>query len=320
MNNRMAQFLYNMLVKLSGGNWSSRLAYRWVLLFRRLLIKFHDPLIKYKLGQFTIYIPVSSNLGLYQKQHPFFSTAISRIAVYVSSKYHELKVIDVGANVGDTIAIIQNMGNYHILGIEGDVRFFSILKKNIEGIPNVHVVCSFVGETSGKIDGKLITGGGTGYLLRSEKEENDSMTVKSLTDIIKENSEFWYAKVIKIDTDGYDGKIIKGAKEWLSDVKPILFFEYDPLLLRQQSDDGISIFSFLFYLGYRRGLVYKNTGEYMLSVDLDNMLLLGELHEYFSGPKMQYFDICVFSEADLDLCEEFRLSEITLFRELNRSL
>lgn len=314
----MAQFLYDLIVKLSCGGRFSRAAYRWALLLRRVVTKFHDPLIKYKLEKSTIHIPISSNLGIYQEKHPAFSTAIGRITAHVSEKYHELKVIDVGANVGDTIAIIRNMGDYHILGIEGDVNFFSILKKNTEEFSNVHVVCSFVGEISGKVGGKLITGGGTGHLSLSEKEESDSMTARSLTDTLKEYSEFWCAKVIKIDTDGYDGKIIRGAKEWLADVKPVLFFEYDPLLLIQQSDDGLSIFSLLLSLGYRRALVYKNTGEYMLSVELDNMRLLGELHEYFSGRKVKYCDICVFSEVDLDLCEKVRCSEMNFFRELNK--
>jgi FkbM family methyltransferase len=259
---------------------------------------------------------MSSNLGIYRAKHPTFSTAIGRITAHVSEQYHELKVVDVGANVGDTIATMRNTGEYPILGVEADVKFFSILKKNSEKFSNVRIVCSFVGEINEKIGGKLVTGCGTGYLSPSKKEEGDSMAVRRLTDILKEYPEFWSAKVIKIDTDGYDGKVIRGAREWLADVQPVLFFEYDPSLLRQQSDEGISIFSLLFSVGYRRALIYENTGEYMLSVELDNSRLLCELHEYFSGRKGRYCDICAFSEVDLDLCEKVRHSEIDFFREL----
>jgi hypothetical protein len=56
----------------------------------------------------------------------------------------------------------------------------------------------------------------------------------------------------------------------------------------------------------------------MLSVELNNMRLLCELHEYFSSHGEKYCDICLSSKAGLDLCEKVRSSEINFFRKLNR--
>ena len=65
---------------------------------------------------------------------------------------------------------------------------FGIAERNSEKFSNVHIIWSFVGEVSEKISGKLVTGCGTGHILPSEKE-SDSVTVKRLTDILKEQPE-----------------------------------------------------------------------------------------------------------------------------------
>ncbi|WP_430666882.1 FkbM family methyltransferase [Helicobacter suis] len=54
---------------------------------------------------------------------------------------------------------------------------------------------------------------------------------------------------IKIDTDGFDFKILRGAYKTLKDNKPVLFFEWDYVHLANQSEVALSIFAFLSNLG-----------------------------------------------------------------------
>lgn len=127
---------------------------------------------------------------------------------------------------------------------------------------------------------------------------------------------FQQAKMIKIDTDGFDNKIIRGSVDFVSQSKPVIFFEYDPFFLAQQNEDCLSVFSSLLKLGYSKLLIYKNDGEFLLSTDLSNNILLEDLTHYYTGRKgVNYCDICVFHNEDEDLFYKIRESELHFFAE-----
>ena len=132
--------------------------------------------------------------------------------------------------------------------------------------------------------------------------------------LLEKHPRFQKSKLVKIDTDGFDGKIIRGAEAWLAKHRPVLFFEYAPYWLSLQGDDGLSIFQTLERAGYARLLVYRNTGGYEYSISLSNKVLLQEMHEYVSRPSI-YFDLCAFHVDDAALAEQVRLAELDFFRK-----
>ena len=122
--------------------------------------------------------------------------------------------------------------------------------------------------------------------------------------------------MIKIDTDGFDSIILKGSLDFLVMARPVIFFEYDPFFLTKQGDDGISIFPILSSIGYSKMLIYDNFGDYILSTELTNSVIIEEIHNYFSGRGgNRYCDICVFHSDDNDLFEKIRISEILFFKK-----
>jgi hypothetical protein len=123
--------------------------------------------------------------------------------------------------------------------------------------------------------------------------------------------------MIKIDTDGFDCKILRGAADFLKTAQPVVFFEYDPFLLAEQGDDGISIFNDFRQYNYKKMLIYDNVGDLMVTTDVDNSSLIQEIHLYFSGRwSHQYCDICVFHAEDSDLFETVRQQEIQFFENI----
>ncbi|HEX9006767.1 MAG TPA: hypothetical protein VF889_05705, partial [Bacteroidota bacterium] len=118
-------------------------------------------------------------------------------------------------------------------------------------------------------------------------------------------------RMVKIDTDGFDCKIMRGAADWLKGEGPVLFFEYDPHHLAEQGDDGYPIFGQLRDWGYEGMLVYEGNGDYMLSLELSQELLVKELHTYFLGRgSRKYANLCLFQLNDHRLFEECRAAEL----------
>jgi FkbM family methyltransferase len=218
--------------------------------------------------------------------------------------------IDVGAYVGDTVAFLRQEAIFPILCIEGNEQFYKLLEHNMTIFPEVELVKAYL---HSQMNFPLET---SRDLTTACPPSLDSM---SLTDVLQRYPRYAQAKMLKIDTDGHDGIILRGAEEFLSMVKPILFFEYDPDLLARHGDDGLALLSMLRTRGYTMALFYENIGTYMLSTELENTRLLKELHQWFSGyGGHRYYDLCLFHHDDADLGERIRLKEIVYFQNTQR--
>ena len=113
-----------------------------------------DKLISGKIGNFNIFLNNSHALPGYLQQFPHYSANLPRLASKVKEKYQDLIMIDVGANIGDTVALVRSVSDFPIVCIEGDDFYFNILKKNIEQFNNVSAFQFFLGEHDKTIAGK----------------------------------------------------------------------------------------------------------------------------------------------------------------------
>jgi hypothetical protein len=296
----LSQMLINSIQKRSESEWIDKLKYHGAHLIRQLVLRFHDPAIRYEIGQFELRLPLSSNLPFIVHKHPYYATNIARIAGRVRKKYQQLTLIDVGAFVGDSVAFLRRKSQFPVLCIEGNQRFFCQLEKNMSRFADVDCVNAYLNirDPRGKSPERNLPGKNV-----------------SLVDILRQYPRYSQSKMLKVDTDGYDGLILRGASEYLSRVKPILFFEYDPDLLGRHGEDGDSLWAMLRLSGYKMALFYENIGTYILSADLENTRLLEELHQWLSGyGGHRYFDVCLFPGCDLDLGESIRLEEMAFFK------
>src|SRR5574343_607656 len=100
---------------------------------RSLVLSVYDPIVTVTLDKTPISLPLSHNLPLIKAEHKKYDTALPRVVNHFArrSDYH---IVDVGANVGDTvISIIDGYKGIHDLRftcVEGDDEFFDLLKYN----------------------------------------------------------------------------------------------------------------------------------------------------------------------------------------------
>ena len=277
-------------------------------------IKKNNPFIEAHIGKFRIKLPFSHQLPFLLRDFPYYSTNLARIARLVHQKYPTLTLIDIGANVGDSVALLRTEDTFPILCIEGDDYFFPILQENAGKFQDVEIIKTYVGEQNKQFNAVSIELGGTAHLSQDDLS-NNIVYIERLSSILKERPRFTNSKMIKIDTDGFDNKIIRGSIDFLKIARPVVFFEYDPFFLSEQNDDGLSIFNTLFDIGYRKLLIYENNGEMLLSTDINNLTLLEDINNFYCGRKgTRYCDICAFHEEDIDLFTMIRKSEINFFK------
>lgn len=315
----LAQWTLDAGLRLEGAGGARRFLLEVVRASRKVQLRLHDPLVRYRIGQVNLQMPLSHQLPYFRRVFPQYSSNVGRIGAAVHDKYPDLSLIDVGANVGDTVAIVRQYAHYPILCVEGSTAYVPLLQRNVEHLGDVEVEASFVGRASGPAAATLRSVGGTAHLAPGSVSQG-SILLHSLGDIVMRHPRFGRARLLKSDTDGMDCQIITGAVEYLASVRPVVFFEYDPDLTARSGDKAIHVFDVLEGIGYQYALVYENTGDLMLLLDLRDKRLLSDVDAFFSGRSGgRYADICAFHETDSDLALSLHRTEMEFFRVLRGS-
>ena len=246
----------------------------------------------------------------YYGWHPNGNQFLGRLAASLGTSNKELGIIDVGANCGDTAALMRSHAGLPILCVEGDEKLYSLLQKNLVPVPNVTLTKCYLGEKTGPMSVKIEKAGWNNTLVPSTGSDSDVQIIR-----LDELSHPWLAKrkvgLLKVDTEGFDVPIIFGASKLLAASQPIVAFEYNRENMDAIAEPGLRIFPYLADLGYEGLLTYDSTGRYLLSTTVNEMGLLTELHEFIRPPQcgIAYLDIVAFPKSRTPLFQQFRNAE-----------
>ena len=221
--------------------------------------------IEFSVSGISLRLPAGHDLPKFKSKFPLYDTFLGHIVKSVADG--EL-VIDVGANVGDTLAImaVEN-SKLSYLCIEADDYFYNYLTKNIvtltTALPSLEVkqVKCLVAKDV-KASG-LSVGERTKKIIEAKTSENH-LASKTLSDIYK--SEFSGRKIglIKIDVDGYDYDVVNSAIDIIAESNCYVYFECDAH--NEENLNGyISAIENLSAVGYENFVIFDNYGSPMIT-------------------------------------------------------
>jgi FkbM family methyltransferase len=259
----------------------------------------------------SLLMPVSHFLPTTMAEFPQYNSPLVLAVEALSMgklQTPSLVVIDVGANIGDTAAIIE----YHHPGIcsyfciEPDPSLASICRENHATNPNVIVEQAFIGEDS-DISVRLIDDGRANpstQILSEPSSGKDMSALGRLTrldsialDFCKRNGR---VDLIKIDTEGFDYSIIRSASRILDEYGPAIYFEWYPKLLAGLGENITGPFGFLRGYGYKHFLFFNELGYYHCAADEPSELFLRGLASIaMSSILPNYFDVFACAQESL---------------------
>ena len=263
-----------------------------------------DPIIKLRVGNRTLLITWSHHLPMLLRYCPHYETEIGRLATHLSRTEGDLLMIDVGANVGDTIATLPALDRAKFLCIEGSQKFHDLLRKNYGSDPRVRLVFALLTDNSHRSDSvRLLEIEGTAHLVASETPPAGAPPLLTLDAVLEKNSDFKDANFLKVDVDGYDLPVLRGATGLLRRSKPCLHIELGARLWRDcgncSLDDGLA---FLSDFGYREVLVYDNVGSFIGRDRTENPTFLRAFWDYaMRNPSRLYLNIIAFHDSRKDI-------------------
>lgn len=198
-------------------------------------------------------LPPGHLLTMYNSLYPEYDKFISQLVKNINEGY---SVIDIGANVGDTlIRFIKANPKLKYFSIEADDFFFKYLQKNKESYSINHVTqITLINELVGlNLTGNLSkTTTGTKTLIESK----DGTKSKTLDEIILDNN-IKNIALIKVDVDGYDYNVLLSGMNNIIKYKPMLFFEYMGL----NKIKYLNLLNELYKIGYTKWTALDNYGK-----------------------------------------------------------
>lgn len=239
----------------------------WSLVRKAMIKVLNDPTCILQIHGMRLKLPLSHSLPAYLKQFPFYDRLPQRISEYIHQKQGHLSCIDVGANIGDTIASFYKDNEDAFLAIEPNSKFNKLLSENWGWNNNVIVISDICADCSDEGTFVIQEKNGTASILQSENAIN--MRRRPLDEILSDYPFAENVNVIKIDTDGHDFEVIKGATGLLSKRLPMVLFECDAFSNTNYVEHCLKTLLVFKQCGYKDFLLYDNFG-YLVSIQSYN--------------------------------------------------
>ena len=294
----LSTFVYLKVLKSRGFSRAS-----WTRVRRLLVRLFDDPECLMLVHNKNLYMPLSHALPSRLQSHPFYDRLPKRLGDFMRERYGTLVSVDVGANIGDSIAAFDKQDRDIFLAIEPNPKFNAYLRKNWSKDTNVTIIdtiCSSRRESKAfDFEEKF----GTASVMSGVGKQR---TADTLDNIVLEHKKLLNLNLLKIDTDGYDFEVIQGATAIIAKNLPAIFFECGVFSNPTYVESCMAVFAFFKSVGYESLLLYDNFGYLMGKYHLDRPCDFLDMIFYEVTSDFHYFDILVMKQEDIEafFCSE----------------
>lgn len=248
-----------------------------------------------------LWVPAGDRRPLWAAELPTLGTPVVvglHLAAMARRGTAGLGVVDVGAATGDTAALVLDTGLPvdRLCCVEGHPRFAELLVRNLsERLGPRHPTCAMAAVGAVLADTEcdvaaLVVGdhGGTAAVGTPTAATVAALPLDAVV------PPRWGVDVLKVDTDGFDGRVLAGATRILATDHPVVVFEWSPIQLADVGADPRQPFDVLAAHGYREFLLYTKEGRYREALtvgQLDRLVPLEAALTSTRGRADDYLDV-----------------------------
>ena len=212
-------------------------------------------------------------------------------AAYIDCPRQGSFVIDVGANFGHYSLVAAEF-----IGVEGKVLAFEphgptfgLLQENcsLQPAPIIEPIWAGIAAENGTLALTEDTGnpGGHSFVAANVYGQGaaETVSVYSLDSYLSAHHAELAVNVIKIDVQGLEAQVIKGAAQTIERHRPTIFLEISPRPMRQAGDDYRSLPEYFEEQGYQASIVDHYNGT-VITVDYE------QAASRLADPAIEYLD------------------------------
>jgi FkbM family methyltransferase len=290
-------FIYSLAVPSPGSAWLLKLKTRLFGHLRQRLLSLEvlkaAPVSMRAHGE-TLGMPLAHNLPLILANKPLYDSVLNRVAHYLRKRDGFVSLVDVGANIGDTVIACRLEPGDTALCIEPNPEYWPYLQQNLQASKGRAVSSqTLVGARDGVLTANALTSQGTARYIPGETGE--TIPVRSIPSLMAEMG-LDSCNFLKIDTDGHDFECLRGAESLLKKSMPIVLFEADIFANTNYDQELIDVVSMLVTMSYKVFVVYTNDGCFFHFYTANNIKHLYNAVLYQALATSLYFDILALSD------------------------
>lgn len=168
----------------------------------------------------------------------------------------KLTIVDVGAAVGDTVLLLVDRTGgspNSFICVEPEDEFHGYLVENLAFLPNLEIHQTMLSDTPELVPAPVRIHPGT-----ASPQGQTKASATTLDTILDGRP----VDVIKIDTDGFDGKVLAGTRRTLTAAQPAVIFEWHPTLLTTCGQSLTLPFEILDECGYGKFVWFTKHGDF----------------------------------------------------------
>jgi len=223
----------------------------------RLVVE--DPCIAVQEFQGAFYVDVRSALFRRVITDGHYEPELSRLCVAHCNPDRD--VLDVGANIGfHAVLFGKTLNTGRVLCIEPTARAFERLQKNIaaNGVAaRVIAIRGALSDSAGESELMSVTGqeefsslGAMAHpAIQGKPVSAERVSVRTLDEIVAEHR--LNPSFIKIDVEGYEHRVLSGARRVLADYRPVVLAELSDPLLRANGSSAHEVVAMMEQMDYR---------------------------------------------------------------------
>ena len=251
----LRNILYNILLK--NYSWLQRLGifHKW---WRRITVPTFDA--RTKLYDSAVVLPSTHLFPVITRKFPTFNNPyLELVYTCFKKKKQKLNIIDAGAGIGDTFLFIRKnipLGIKKIFCIEGHPYFSKYLVLNTNSFPESVILQLVLSDKYEEVRNLVRIHESTASV-----QGNTFVKAQPLDNVIASATNE-KIDILKIDTEGFDGRILAGSVNILKQDRAFVIFEYHPGLIENTGNDLFQPFSILENCRYSKLIWFDKFGVF----------------------------------------------------------
>lgn len=235
---------------------------------------------------------------------PYRESGLIKVAQSLQRLNRSGTAIDIGANVGDTCAILHRHCSLRILSLDASDFFFPYLASNVQRLFSDRAAARHAFVVAGPDDkpSGLYHWGGTAKAVDAPFSE--SCEAIAICDLLRSADP---VALLKIDIDGHDMEVLAGAfAEGREAPRFPIYFEYelagnDVGQIRERCLKSLEFFKTVADAGYSSAFVWDDPGRFFGRIDLRSptgMINAINYMAHFRHRSVYGYDICLAHRSD----------------------
>lgn len=258
--NLLASAIYNFFVHLTEFHFRGSIA-SWINKAKLYVAKKYPGPVATRIHGYRVVVNFGYAYPFFSRMFSFYNNPLVELVnqAFQANDKKPVTVIDVGAAIGDTVLLVESNCPEMVkryLCIDGDAEFYTFLNRNLGSMEKVKTFLALLSESEGSEKELIRTHLGT-----ASAQGKGSVQSISLDNLLSNDLEQGI-DVLKIDVDGFDGKVLKGSRRILKECKPAVIFEWHPILCEQTGNNWSDHFEVLEECGYSQYVWFTKFGEF----------------------------------------------------------